>query len=45
MDEQRYWLQTLGCPKNRVDSDKLDGVLVGDGYRRPPRQRRPTWWS
>jgi ribosomal protein S12 methylthiotransferase len=33
MGEQRYWLQTLGCPKNRVDSDKLDGVLVEDGYR------------
>jgi ribosomal protein S12 methylthiotransferase len=30
--EQRYWLQTLGCPKNRVDSDKLDGVLAADGY-------------
>jgi ribosomal protein S12 methylthiotransferase len=30
--KQRYWLQTLGCPKNRVDSDKLDGVLVTDGY-------------
>jgi len=30
--EKRYWLQTLGCPKNRVDSDKLVGVLDGDGY-------------
>jgi ribosomal protein S12 methylthiotransferase len=30
--EQRYWLQTLGCPKNRVDSDKLDGVLVAEGF-------------
>ena len=30
--EQRYWLQTLGCPKNRVDSDKLDGVLAADGF-------------
>jgi ribosomal protein S12 methylthiotransferase len=30
--QQRYWLQTLGCPKNRVDSDKLTGVLVADGY-------------
>jgi len=30
--EQRYWLQTLGCPKNRVDSDKLEGVLASDGF-------------
>jgi len=28
----RYWLETLGCPKNRVDSDKLAGVLRRDGY-------------
>jgi ribosomal protein S12 methylthiotransferase len=30
--QQRYWLQTLGCPKNRVDSDKLAGLLVADGF-------------
>ena len=33
-----YWLETLGCPKNRVDSDKLVGLLESDGYipaRRP----------
>jgi ribosomal protein S12 methylthiotransferase len=30
--EQQYWLQTLGCPKNRVDSDKLEGVLAADGF-------------
>src|SRR5271167_3874559 len=29
-----YWLQTLGCPKNQVDSDKLEGRLAGQGYRR-----------
>jgi ribosomal protein S12 methylthiotransferase len=29
----RYWLQTLGCPKNQVDSDKLAGLLAADGYR------------
>ena len=29
--EGRYWLQTLGCPKNQVDSDKLDGHLAGRG--------------
>jgi ribosomal protein S12 methylthiotransferase len=28
----RYWLETLGCPKNQVDSDKLEGTLVADGY-------------
>ncbi len=27
-----YWVETLGCPKNQVDSDKLGGTLVGDGY-------------
>jgi ribosomal protein S12 methylthiotransferase len=32
--EGRYWLQTLGCPKNQVDSDKLEGVLTAQGYRR-----------
>jgi ribosomal protein S12 methylthiotransferase len=34
VDEGRYWLQTLGCPKNQVDSDKLEGLLVGQGYAR-----------
>ncbi|HLN05752.1 MAG TPA: radical SAM protein, partial [Acidimicrobiales bacterium] len=29
-----YWLQTLGCPKNQVDSDKLEGYLDERGYRR-----------
>ncbi len=28
----RYWLETLGCPKNQVDSDKIEGTLVADGY-------------
>ncbi len=28
---ERYWLETLGCPKNQVDSDKLVGTLVGAG--------------
>ena len=27
-------MQTLGCPKNQVDSDKLEGRLAGQGYRR-----------
>ena len=29
---QTYWIETLGCPKNQVDSDKLTGKLVADGY-------------
>lgn len=29
---RRYWLQTLGCPKNEVDSAKLAGTLLADGY-------------
>jgi ribosomal protein S12 methylthiotransferase len=28
----KYWLETLGCPKNQVDSDKLVGTLEADGY-------------
>jgi ribosomal protein S12 methylthiotransferase len=28
----RYWLETLGCPKNQVDSDKLAGTLAEEGY-------------
>ncbi len=34
MVESRYWLQTLGCPKNQVDSDKLEGRLASQGYLR-----------
>jgi ribosomal protein S12 methylthiotransferase len=30
---ERYWIETLGCPKNRVDSDKLVGTLVADGLQ------------
>jgi ribosomal protein S12 methylthiotransferase len=28
----RYWVETLGCPKNQVDSDKIVGTLLADGY-------------
>jgi ribosomal protein S12 methylthiotransferase len=28
---RRYWLETLGCPKNEVDSAKLAGTLESDG--------------
>ena len=27
----RFWIETLGCPKNQVDSDKLTGKLLADG--------------
>ncbi|MSW44923.1 MAG: hypothetical protein F2837_03200, partial [Actinobacteria bacterium] len=27
-----YWIETLGCPKNQVDSDKLVGTMVADGF-------------
>jgi ribosomal protein S12 methylthiotransferase len=33
MGNGQYWLHTLGCPKNQVDSDKLAGQLAADGYR------------
>jgi ribosomal protein S12 methylthiotransferase len=29
-----YALVTLGCPKNQVDSDKLEGTLAASGYQR-----------
>jgi ribosomal protein S12 methylthiotransferase len=32
----RYWLETLGCPKNQVDSDKLAGLLQAQGYEVAP---------
>ncbi|MDE0116213.1 MAG: 30S ribosomal protein S12 methylthiotransferase RimO [bacterium] len=28
---RRFWVETLGCPKNQVDSDKITGMLAGDG--------------
>jgi ribosomal protein S12 methylthiotransferase len=28
---RRFWIETLGCAKNQVDSDKLTGTLVADG--------------
>ena len=28
----KFWVETLGCPKNQVDSDKLAGTLQADGY-------------
>jgi ribosomal protein S12 methylthiotransferase len=32
MAPRRYWVETLGCPKNAVDSDKVTGRLLADGY-------------
>ena len=34
MAERSYWVETLGCPKNQVDSDKLVGTLEADGMTR-----------
>ena len=31
---KQYWITTLGCPKNQVDSDKLEGSLLADGLAR-----------
>ncbi|MCH1615788.1 MAG: 30S ribosomal protein S12 methylthiotransferase RimO [Acidimicrobiales bacterium] len=28
---KRFFIQTLGCPKNQVDSDKIVGTLLDDG--------------
>ena len=30
---QRFYIETLGCPKNDVDSDKLIGALLADGMQ------------
>ena len=30
---QRFYVETLGCPKNQVDSEKLIGTLLADGMR------------
>ena len=29
---QRYYIETLGCPKNQVDSEKIAGTLMADGF-------------
>ena len=28
---KRFYVETLGCPKNQVDSDKLIGTLLAEG--------------
>ena len=30
--KRRFYVETLGCPKNQVDSDKIIGSLVRDGF-------------
>ncbi|MFM7757039.1 MAG: 30S ribosomal protein S12 methylthiotransferase RimO [Actinomycetota bacterium] len=29
---RQFYVETLGCPKNQVDSDKIVGTLLRDGY-------------
>ena len=35
----RYFIETLGCPKNQVDSDKLEGTLLAQGMKSAPVER------
>jgi ribosomal protein S12 methylthiotransferase len=34
MTARTFFIETLGCPKNQVDSDKLTGSLLADGLVR-----------
>ena len=40
---ERFYIETLGCPKNQVDSDKLAGSMLAAGLERGcgSRRRRP----
>ena len=29
--KKSFWIETLGCPKNNVDSEKIAGTLLVDG--------------
>ncbi len=42
-----FWVETLGCPKNQVDSDKLTGHVLADGLvpAGDRRTARISWWS
>ena len=31
MSAGSYFIETLGCPKNQVDSDKIEGTMLADG--------------
>jgi ribosomal protein S12 methylthiotransferase len=35
-DRARFWVETLGCPKNAVDSDKIVASLLADGLEPAP---------
>ena len=35
-EPQKFFIQTLGCPKNQVDSDKIAGTLLDDGMVSTP---------
>ena len=41
---ERFYIETLGCPKNQVDSDKLVGTLLADGLVAADDAEPPTWW-
>ena len=36
MSARRFWVETLGCPKNSVDSDKISGSLLAEGLSVAP---------
>ena len=41
---QRFYIETLGCPKNAVDSDKVVASLLADGLdARRSAPTTPTW--
>ena len=37
-----FYIETLGCPKNQVDSDKIAGTLLADGMVAAGSARSPT---
>ena len=39
---KKLFFQTLGCPKNRVDSEVMLGTLMGDGYGLVGQPTTPT---
>ena len=40
---QRFWIETLGCPKNQVDSDKVVGTLTAEGLVAAARPEALDW--
>ena len=39
----RFYVETLGCPKNQVDSDKIVGTLLTDGLVPTGDASLPMW--